>query len=120
MKKLLLTILTSLTLMAETVPFVGFFEGFTMGGYIELTKNNRFIYHECGGTMGCYTMPEDDLEYKNINCLYDNCYKITKTDITLLTPKNEIVKDCDDDGYLYGGNRVCIKKIEIVNSPYSK
>jgi hypothetical protein len=119
MKKLLLSILSALTLSAESVPFVGFIEGFNMGGYIELTKNNRFIYHECGGTMGCYSLPEYNLEYKEITCLDGECYKITKTDLALLTTNHELVKECDDEGYMYGGEKLdCIKKIEVGPSPY--
>lgn len=119
MKKLLFTMLFSLTLMAESVPFKGFIEGFSTGGYLELTKNNKVKYHECGGTMGCYTLPEWEVDYKKITCIEDNCYKITKTKITLLTSDNKIIKKCDKEGYLYGDNFDCIKEIILLPKPRS-
>lgn len=117
MKKLLLLVLSTITLMAQTVPFVGFIEGFSMGGYIELTKNNKLIYHECGGTMGCYTMPEWEIDYKSVSCIEDSCYKITKNEIRLLTLNNELIKECDEEGFQYGGSLDCIKKIQLIENP---
>lgn len=119
MKKLLFTMLFSLTLMAENVPFKGFIEGFSTGSYLELTKNNKVKYHECGGTMGCYTLPEWEVDYKKITCIQDNCYKITKTKITLLTLDNKTIKKCDNEGYLYGDNFDCTKEIILLPKPRS-
>lgn len=118
MKKLSLIMLSALTLMADTVPFVGYIEGFTTGGYIQLTKKNSVIYHECGGTMGCYTMPEWTVKYKNVTCIEGSCYKITKTKISLVSQNDEVVKDCDEYGYQYSGSLDCVKKIELIDNPY--
>lgn len=119
MKKLLFTMLFSLTLMAENVPFKGFIEGFSTGSYLELTKNNKVKYHECGGTMGCYTLPEWEVDYKKITCIEDNCYKITKTKISLVKSNEEIIKNCDSEGYQYTGKYDCIKEIELISKPKS-